>query len=160
MSTRRFALVIALVAASAAAGDVRAAEPPVIRKPMPPPPTPPNVPPLPPAYYDPALAIGGEDLKARKEETRLSVHVRVNGSGPYRFIVDSGADTSVVGLRIARDLQLPLGTPAVLNGMTARNLVDRVRAGAPLSPGDPGTFYDGGAAGYTDYPRSEDARAA
>lgn len=127
MSTRRFALVIALVAASAAAGDVRAAEPPVIRKPMPPPPTPPNVPPLPPAYYDPALAIGGEDLKARKEETRLSVHVRVNGSGPYRFIVDSGADTSVVGLRIARDLQLPLGTPAVLNGMTARNLVDRVR---------------------------------
>jgi hypothetical protein len=51
----------------------------------------------------------------------------VNGSGPYNFIVDSGADTSVVGLRIARSLQLPLGTPAILNSMTARNIVDRVK---------------------------------
>jgi hypothetical protein len=53
--------------------------------------------------------------------------VLVNGRGPYRFIVDSGADTSVVGLRIAQGLQLPLGTPAILNAMTARNIVDRVK---------------------------------
>jgi hypothetical protein len=51
----------------------------------------------------------------------------VNDFGPYQFIVDSGADTSVVGLRIARNLQLPLGTPAILNGMTSRDLVDRVQ---------------------------------
>ena len=51
----------------------------------------------------------------------------VNGRGPYRFLVDSGADSSVVGLRLARDLQLPLGTPAILNGMTDRSLVDRVK---------------------------------
>jgi hypothetical protein len=51
----------------------------------------------------------------------------VNGNGPYNFIVDSGADTSVLGLRIARGLQLPLGTPAILNSMTARNVVDRVK---------------------------------
>ncbi|HEY0627477.1 MAG TPA: retroviral-like aspartic protease family protein [Allosphingosinicella sp.] len=76
---------------------------------------------------DNSLAIEGEDVKARKVNTRLSVDVRVNGRGPYRFLVDSGADTSVVGLRIANDLQLPLGTPAILNNMTARNLVDRVR---------------------------------
>ena len=44
--------------------------------------------------------------------TRLTVEVSINGRGPYRFLVDSGADSSVVGLRIARDLQLPLGTPA------------------------------------------------
>jgi hypothetical protein len=30
-------------------------------------------------------------------------------------------------MRIARDLQLPLGTPAILNGMTSRNVVDRVK---------------------------------
>ena len=53
--------------------------------------------------------------------------MQVNGRGPYHFVVDSGADTSVVGLRIARDLQLPLGTPAILNAMTDRNLVDRVK---------------------------------
>lgn len=124
---------LALIAASGfiligLAGDVRAAaEPPRIRKPMPAPNTPPDVPPLPPAFFDPTLAVGGEDVKARKVETRLTVAVHVNGTGPYHFIVDSGADTSVVGLRIARNLQLPLGTPAILNGMTSRNVVDRVR---------------------------------
>lgn len=85
------------------------------------------MPPLPPAVLDDTLAIGGEDVKARRVETRLTVEVQVNGRGPYHFLVDSGADTSVVGLRIARSLQLPLGTPVVLNGMTDRNIVDRVK---------------------------------
>lgn len=85
------------------------------------------MPPLPPAVYDPTLDIGGEDLKARKLETRLTVPVRVNGRGPYNFIVDSGADTSVIGLRIARGLELPLGEPAILNAMTSRDLVARVK---------------------------------
>lgn len=125
----RCALIVGfgLMLSAAANHAGAAAEPPKIGKPRPAPPTPPNVPPLPPAFFDPRLAVGGKDLKARKIETRLSVRVRVNGQGPYNFIVDSGADTSVVGLRIARDLQLPLGTPAILNGMTARNIVDRVK---------------------------------
>ncbi len=33
----------------------------------------------------------------------------------------------MVGLRIARQLELPLGTTAILNSMTARNIVDRVK---------------------------------
>ncbi len=103
------------------------AQSPKIGKPRPAPRTAPNIPPLPPAVLDNQLAIGGEDLKARKVETRLTVEVRVNGHGPYHFLVDSGADTSVVGLRIARALKLPLTTPAILNSMTARNLVDRVK---------------------------------
>lgn len=88
------------------------------------------MPELPPAVYDPALLIGGDDINARKVATRMTVEVRVNGRGPYRFLVDSGADTSVVGLRIARDLQLPSGTPAILNSMTARHIVDRVKVDA------------------------------
>lgn len=130
MSLRRLAPIAAIgLMLSAATSDVHAAaEPPKVGKPRPvPADTPTNVLPLPPAYYDPSLAIGGEDLKARKRETRLSVQVFVNGSGPYDFIVDSGADTSVVGLRIANQLQLPLGTPAILHAMTARNIVDRVK---------------------------------
>jgi len=114
-------------AARAADSGAALAEPPRIMKPQPVPGTKPDVPPLPPAEFDPKLAIGGDDVKARKVETRLSVDVLVNGHGPYKFIVDSGADTSAVGLKIARDLELPLGTPAILNGMTARNLVDRVK---------------------------------
>lgn len=126
---RRLALIAAFgLMLSAAGSDVLAADPPKVGKPRPVPDySAPNVLPLPPAYFDPNLAIGGEDLKARKRETRLSVEVFVNGKGPYDFIVDSGADTSVVGLRIANTLQLPLGTPAVLNAMTARNIVDRVK---------------------------------
>jgi len=83
--------------------------------------------PLPPAQFDSNLNVGGQDIQARLVETRLGVYVHVNGRGPYRFIVDSGADTSVVGIHIAEALQLPLGTPAILNGMTARNEVDRVK---------------------------------
>ena len=104
-----------------------AAAPPRIGKPRPAPPVPSNITRPPNAVFDPALNVEGQDVKARKVETRLSVEVHVNGQGPYRFIVDSGADTSVVGLRIARDLELPLASPAILNGMTARSLVDRVK---------------------------------
>ena len=82
--------------------------------------------PIPPAVIDNTLAIGGNDVKAKLVETRLSVEAHVNGTGPYQFIVDSGADTSAIGLRIANRLQLPLGTPVVLNGMTERSIVDRV----------------------------------
>jgi aspartyl protease len=116
-----------MLSATAPTARVAVAQAPRISKPRPAPSTPPQVPPLPPAVFDPTLAVGGEDLKARKIETRLSVDVLLNGRGPYRFIVDSGADTSAVGLGIARNLQLPLGTPVILNGMTSRNIVDRVK---------------------------------
>ena len=85
-----------------------------------------KMPPLPPAVIDDTLAIGGEDIDARKVRTRMTVAVQVNGKGPYRFVVDSGADTSVVGKRIATALQLPAGTPVLLNGMTDSSRVDRV----------------------------------
>ena len=126
LSTRRFSMILALGAlCSAVAGDVVAA-PPTARsiKPIPVPPT--RGLPLPPAVIDNQLAIGGEDIEARKIETRLTVEVRVNGQGPYHFLVDSGADTSVVGQRIARDLNLAATTPVTLNSMTASAIVPRV----------------------------------
>lgn len=85
-----------------------------------------RMPALPPAVIDDTLAIGGDDVDARKVQTRMTVDVRVNGTGPYKFIVDSGADSSVVGWRIARALQLPAGRPAILNSMTASSRVERV----------------------------------
>jgi hypothetical protein len=100
---------------------------PHISKPKPAPPGPSTMPPLPPAVIDNTLAIGGDDVKARKVESRMTVEVAVNGRGPYHFVVDSGADTSAVGLRVAHDLQLPLGTPVILNAVTDRNIVDRVK---------------------------------
>jgi len=110
-------LALALTFSASAVDSAGAVHAPKIPKPRPVPPT--EMPPLPPAVIDDALAIGGEDINARKVSTRMTVEVLVNGRGPYRFLVDSGADTSVVGLRIARDLQLPVGAPIILHGMTA-----------------------------------------
>ena len=117
-------LILALTGAplTNAVAAPRAASP--IARPLPVPPS--KMPKLPPAVIDDTLAIGGQDIKSRQASTRLTVEVRVNGRGPYQFVVDSGADSSVVGQRIARDLQLPPGTPAVLNGTTASALVQRV----------------------------------
>jgi hypothetical protein len=123
----RFSLILALGLTSSAVGAGATAQTPEISKPRPAPPSGSTMPPLPPAVIDDSLAVEGDDIDARKVETRLSVEVRVNGRGPYFFVVDSGADTSVVGLRIARELQLPLGRPVVLNNMTDRNIVDRVK---------------------------------
>ncbi|QGN55256.1 aspartyl protease family protein [Novosphingobium sp. Gsoil 351] len=88
-----------------------------------------EMPRLPPAVIDDALAVGGDDIDARKVRTRLTVAVQINGSGPYQFLVDSGADSSVVGQRIARALQLPAGRPVILNGITASARVERVLVG-------------------------------
>lgn len=88
------------------------------------PPTP--MPVLPPAVIDDTLAIGGEDINARKVRSRMTIAVQVNGSGPYRFVVDSGADSSVIGARVARALQLPVGSQVTLNGMTGSSIVPRV----------------------------------
>ena len=123
--TLAFAVTLSLSAISG--GVVATAQAPQISKPKPAPPGPSSMPPLPPAALDNELAIGGDDIDADKVRSRMTVEVQVNGRGPYKFLVDSGADTSVVGLRIARDLQLPLGTPIILNSMTDRNIVDRVR---------------------------------
>ncbi len=81
---------------------------------------------LPPAVIDDTLAIGGSDIDARELNTRMTVPVMINGQGPFRFVADSGADTSVVGLRIARALRLPPGASALMNGMTGSAVVDRV----------------------------------
>lgn len=94
-----------------------------------------KMPPLTSAEHDSALAIGGQEIGTRKVHTRMTVMVRVNGTGPYRFVVDSGADTSVVGHRIAKTLTLPPGRPAILNGMTATSRVERVMVDS-LSVGD------------------------
>jgi predicted aspartyl protease len=119
--TRRPRVMLALLLTALAMSSAVTAAP--KRKPLP---EGAQMQPLPPAIIDDTLAIGGEDIEARKVRTRMTVAVQVNGRGPYRFVVDSGADSSVVGLRVARALQLPSGTPILLNGMTDSSRVDRV----------------------------------
>ena len=51
---------------------------------------------------------------------------------------------------------ISFGRPFISNP----DLVHRIAVGAPLGPGDAETFYSGGAQGYVDYPRLEEAEAA
>ena len=124
---RRLLRLLSVGLAAAALAAVPGATTEKVGKPRPAPADTPPMRPLRPAVIDDTVEVAGQDVNARKVETRLTTEVHVNGRGPYHFIVDSGADTTVVGLRIANQLQLPLGRPVILNAMTARNIVDRVK---------------------------------
>lgn len=68
----------------------------------------------PPPAATPAAAgaTQAEDISGWEDVARrMSVPVRVNGRGPYRFIVDTGADTSVVSRELAAELGLADGRP-------------------------------------------------
>ncbi|HWL46458.1 MAG TPA: retroviral-like aspartic protease family protein [Sphingomonadaceae bacterium] len=79
-----------------------------------------------PATIDEGLEVEGEAVKARQIRTRMAVAVTVDGQGPFRFIVDTGADRSVIGQALARRLALPAGPAVMLHGMAGTQQVDTV----------------------------------
>src|SRR5579863_8786822 len=48
---------------------------------------------------------------------RMTAPVRVNGQGPYPFVVDTGANQSVISDSLAAQLALPTGPLEPLNGV-------------------------------------------
>jgi predicted aspartyl protease len=67
-----------------------------------------------------------QQRSARDDAGRVVAGVRVNGQGPFRFIVDTGANRSVLSMRLAERLGLQL------SGEGAVNLIESVRT-APLA---------------------------
>ena len=49
---------------------------------------------------------------------RYTVAVLVNGRGPYRFVIDTGADRSSISSRVAAALMLPAGPPLKVHSMS------------------------------------------
>ena len=70
-----------------------------------------------PATIDNNLEIIGESLAAEQLRKRMFIDVRVNDTGPHRFLVDSGADRSVVSDGLAARLNLPVGNMVRVQGM-------------------------------------------
>ncbi len=64
----------------------------------------------------------GEDAN-----NRLTVPVMVNGQGPFRFIVDTGADRSVISAELAARLSLPVDEKVRLVSMGGVSTVNTVR---------------------------------
>ena len=54
---------------------------------------------------------------------RMTVPVRLGGKGPYRFMVDTGADRTAVSTAIAADLKLTDGPTAMLHSITGTTSV-------------------------------------
>lgn len=57
----------------------------------------------------------------------MTVGVMVDGQGPFRFMVDSGADRSVVGSALAARLALPPGPRVTLHDMAGTSRIETVR---------------------------------
>lgn len=49
---------------------------------------------------------------------RMTVPVSIDGRGPYRFIVDTGSERTVISSELARDLGLAPGRTALVHSMT------------------------------------------
>ena len=61
---------------------------------------------------------------------RMTVQVRVNGRGPFPFVIDTGADRTVVSRELAADLQLEPGAPVMLHGTGGVDLTPTARIDA------------------------------
>ena len=69
-----------------------------------------------------------EDLNFKNErDDRLTVAVRLSGAGPYRFLVDTGADRTAVSREIATRLNLQSGDGAELHTVAGVSTVRTAR---------------------------------
>ena len=65
-----------------------------------------------------------EDVKFRTEAfDRMTVPVRLSGTGPYRFLVDTGADRTAISRQLAAQLKLVRGEPAELHSVVGVSTV-------------------------------------
>jgi predicted aspartyl protease len=74
----------------------------------------------------PVETTDGTVLSLGQLDSRLTVKVAVGGTGPYNFIIDTGAERTVVSRELAGNLQLLPGMPVNLTSMTGHSSVDTV----------------------------------
>lgn len=68
---------------------------------------------------DPAAAQPADQFDFTEDRTeRMTVPVRIGSSGPYRFLVDTGAERTVISQELARQLSLEPGATARLHSMS------------------------------------------
>lgn len=83
---------------------------------------------------DPNVGVGaGDDLYSR-----LTAPVTLNEQGPYDFVIDTGANHSVLALEIAQSLNLRPGRPIQMNTVAGVEtvptvMVDRVNLGGRIT---------------------------
>ena len=86
-------------------------------------------PPPPAAPLPDRLAASGQahDLHFSNDDNgRMTVPVMVGGRGPYRFLIDTGAERTVVSLELAEHLKLIAGAPATMHSVLGQSDVSTV----------------------------------
>jgi hypothetical protein len=82
-----------------------------------------------PAYTPPVNIRAVNDLYRR-----MTAPIRVNGRGPFPFVVDTGSNQTVISRELAAELGLPLGDPEPLNGVAGVRLAPTARARLDVGP--------------------------
>jgi predicted aspartyl protease len=78
----------------------------------------------------PASEPQSETLKTRPDVSqRMTAVVHINGQGPFRFLVDTGANQSGIATEVAAQLKLPPGQPVLVHGIAVAYLCQTVDIG-------------------------------
>ena len=64
---------------------------------------------------------------------RMTVPVRLSGSGPYRFLVDTGADKTAISRQLAGQLKLASGTSTAVHSVAGVSTVSTANASLELA---------------------------
>jgi N-ethylmaleimide reductase len=92
---------------------------------------------------------GARELPDRPFDYGALRHAWREAGARGAWMVNNGYDGALAQQALAQGADLvAFGRPYIANP----DLVDRLRAGAPLAKADKATFYGGGERGYTDYP--------
>ena len=74
---------------------------------------------------EPTASTDAEVLKMQRERfERMTVPVTIKGEGPFRFMIDTGAQATVLSIHLADRLELTERRTATLVGMASRRAVE------------------------------------
>ena len=80
------------------------------------------------ATVEPGTPVEPQDAEAlaleRERFERVTVPVTIKGEGPFRFMVDTGAQATVLSIVLADRLGLTGRRPAILVGMASRERIE------------------------------------
>jgi len=79
-----------------------------------------------------AISTDNADNLAFKNDaySRMTVPVRFQGRGSYRFMVDTGADRTSISRQLAQKLNLPAGRRAILHSITSVSEIETAKVPA------------------------------
>ena len=82
--------------------------------------------PLPPPVPDAAPSGDRYDLDLGHNRSRLTVPVSVDGQGPFNFVIDTGAERTVIASSLAQRLRLAPGEGVTMHSMSGVDFVPTV----------------------------------